>query len=93
MNWKKKQWEEQHQQWMTKEKSYLKTLEELKNQRKQYHTPARDQWNAQLQSGNLDAIGWIQQINQWKDFYPAYVQLFSQLYQTQYELSKMSIHE
>ena len=78
---------------MQREKSLVEVLNKMKNERIQFHSVALEHWNAQLNSGNIDPIAWIQQINQWTDFYPNYVELFSQLYQTQYELLKINIHE
>ena len=93
LRWFKLQQNEEYKLFMQREKSLVEVLNKMKNERIQFHSVALEHWNAQLNSGNIDPIAWIQQINQWTDFYPNYVELFSQLYQTQYELLKINIHE
>lgn len=93
LRWFNLQQNEEYRLFMQREKSLVEVLNKMKNERIQFHSVALEHWNAQLNSGNIDPIAWIQQINQWTDFYPNYVELFSQLYQTQYEILKINIHE
>ena len=91
--WQKNQHQLEKTRLLEQKKSLIQVLNELKKQRMEYHEVALSQWNLQFKTGNIDAVAWIQQIQQWKDFYPTYVGLCAQFYQTQYELQKMEIHE
>ncbi len=69
------------------------TIQNLRQQKNMTMDPSWVIWEKQWESGNIDALQWTSQVNQWIDFLSATQQAFSDCIENQYQLQMLQIHE